>query len=118
MSNLFPIFHLNSTSFKFLPVLKHLIKFSALLHVIALFWLYYACHIYSSLTSMTDTTNTDRNTRKNSSRNSFNREHAALTDHHAIYKNIFIMIKNTFPVFLKITPAIVLLLPASSPSTG
>ena len=118
MNNLFPIFHLNSTSFKFLPVLNHLIKFSAPLHVIALFWLYYACHIYSSLTSMTDTTNTNRNIRKTSSRNSFNREHAALTDHHAIYKNTFIITSSISQIFFKIIPAIVLLLPSSSPSTG
>ena len=77
-----------------------------------------SCHIYSSLANMTDTTNTSHNTRKNSSRNSFNREHAALIDHHAIYKNTFIITSSIFQVFFKIIPAIVLLLPASSPSTG
>ena len=77
-----------------------------------------SCHVFHSLADNPDTASTSRSARTNSSRHIFNRKYTKPANSHTMYKNIFIMIKNTFPVFLKITPAIVLLLPVSSPSTG
>ncbi len=65
----------------------------------------FPCHFWLD---KPDTAATIHNVMTNSSRNSFNRQHAAPADSHTIYKNTFIIINSVFHVFFKIIPAIVL----------